>query len=125
MIDKLKVFEKAWAEFVEWSKEPALKNMDFRNYCEYEDLTEKKAGAYIEKLCIEWLDSKGIGFTWDIVTNEHIKITYYTYCLHTNHYKDYTELKLYFGQDMTPVRSEATEAGIIRAFEIYNNQKEK
>ena len=107
MIEKLKQYSEAWAGFVEWMD----KNYDgITDMPIYDELTLR----LFRDFAIEWLDSRGIyistaptlgGFWWLI------------------NQKQNREEQLF--KEGYVSRSEATEAGIIKAFEIVNQRGKK
>lgn len=108
MIDKLKQYSEAWAEFVEWMK----KDYDFDEIIETFLLEGTGISDYeLYGLAIEWLDSKGIWVEIIRGGNEFLCTVAVS--------EPYDDVGYYSSS-----RSEATEVGIIHSFGIYN-QKEK
>lgn len=117
MIDKLKVFEKSFQEFVEWMTKETdwIFDMVYDNFVESEYQTHINFRE-LRSLLIEFLDSKGI-------------------YVETRHYPSIRkgDKKIYWHwlikSELSPEefssRPEAEEQGIIKGIEIYNNQKEK
>ncbi len=112
MIDKLKVFEVAWKEFVEWMKWRGYK------YDQYFWITDKRHASIRElrSYLIEFLDSKGI----------YLSVGYSYTCWLWTIYDNGNDMSwvAVFEEEFSS-RPEAEEQGIIKGFEIYNNQKEK
>ena len=119
MIDKLKVFEKPFQEFVEWMKSEHNYFHRLHNdsrFCNVDDyIITFVPDRELRSLLIEFLDSKGIYLTSGRYYNS------WMWSIHKE--KDYQFWETAYEEDYNS-RTEATEAGIIRAFEIYN-QKEK
>ena len=118
MIDKLKQYEVAWARFVEWIIDKGYKTDKYFIYATVDGIDGLNyiiSDYELYGLCIEWLDSKRIYLT---ITS------YYDYWIWLILKKEEIDYRIPFEEKLSS-RTEATEAGIIKGFEILNNQKEK
>ena len=115
MIDKLKQYEVAWAGFVEWlytkhGDYPFIYEIGWGIKRKNEFISDRE----LSSLLIEWLDSKRI----------YVEIQHYPSITKKAKIYWHWEIK----GELSPIgfvsRPKATEAGIIKGFEIYN-QKEK
>ena len=121
MIDKLKQYSEAWAGFVEWIIDKGYKTDKYFIYATVDGIDGLNyiiSDYELYGLAIEWLESKKIKMSiryyplsdkYDFLVYEMLGISF-----------EYYQSKEKFIRS-----SEATKAGIIKGFEILNNQKEK
>lgn len=115
MLEKLKVFETAWVEFEKWLILKHYKTDGCFVYKEIDGLDDIIHDYELYGLAIEWLDGKGI----------YVEIQHYPSISKKAKIYWHWEIKGELSPKGFVSRPEATEAGIIKGFEILNQRGEK
>ena len=120
MIDRLMKYEKAWAEFVKYAEDRSDGFWDKADKEFYDDYYSKLMNPYqVDGLLIEFLDEQKVCLFIIPVLGLQPKLRW---CYKIPHADN--EIGEVFTGDWVDSRQQATEEGIIKAFELLERRKE-